>query len=75
MLPPAAPYKICNLIFSTEMLKNIVFQINLYANRDKNNENFKVLKYELQKLLGIFMLLRYHILPQEHRYGSTCFAC
>ena len=38
------PYEIWKSIFSTEMLKHIVLQTNLYANRDKNNEKFKVLE-------------------------------
>ena len=41
------PYEIWKSIFFTEMLKHIVLQTNLYANRDKNNERFKVLKCKI----------------------------
>ena len=50
------PYEIWKSIFSTEMLKKLVRQINLYANRDKNNKKFKVLKCKMQKFLGIILL-------------------
>ena len=65
------PYEIWKSIFSTEMLKHIVLQTNLYANRDKNNEKFKVLECEMQKFLGIILLSGYHTVPEEQRHWST----
>ena len=65
------PYEIWKSIFSTEMLKHIVLQTNLYANRDKNNEKFKVLECEMQKFLGIILLSGYHTVPEEQQYWST----
>ena len=46
-------YKIWKSTVLTEMLKHVVLQPNLYSNRDKNNEKFKVLKCEKQTFLGI----------------------
>ena len=46
-------YKIWKSTVLTEMLKHVVLQTNLYGNRDKNNEKFKVLKCEKQTFLGI----------------------
>ena len=65
------PYEIWKSIFSTEMLKHIVLQTNLYANRDKNNEKFKVLECEMQKFLGIILLSGYHTVSEEQQYWST----
>ena len=65
------PYEIWKSIFSTEMLKYIVLQTNLYANRDKNNEKFKVLECEMRKFLGIIFLSGYHTVPEEQQYWST----
>ena len=65
------PCEIWKSIFSTEMLKYIVLQTNLYANRDKNNEKFKVLECEMQKFLGIILLSGYHTVPEEQQYWST----
>ena len=65
------PYEIWKSIFSTEMLKYIVLQTNLYANRDKNNEKFKVLECEMQKFLGVILLSGYHTVPEEQQYWST----
>ena len=62
------PYEIWKSIFSTEMLKYIVLQTNLYANRDKNNEKFKVSECEMQKFLGIILLSGYHTVPEEQQY-------
>ena len=53
------------------MLKHIVLQTNLYANRDKNNKKFKVLECEMQKFLGIILLSGYHTVPEEQQYWST----
>ena len=63
--------RIWKSIFSTEMLKHIVLQTNLYANRDKNNEKFKALECETQKFLGIILLSGYHTVPEEQQYWST----
>ena len=65
------PYEIWRLIFSTEMLQHIVFQTNLYANRDKNVEKFIILEHEMEQFLGIILLSGYHIIPQEKLYWST----
>ena len=65
------PYEIWKSIFSTEMLKHIVLQTNLYANRDKNNEKFKVLECKMQKFLEIILLSGYHTVPEEQQYWST----
>ena len=65
------PYEIWKSIFSTEMLKYIVFQTNLYANRNKNNKKFKVLECEMQKCFGIILLSGYHTVPEEQQYWST----
>ena len=53
------------------MWKYIVLQTNLYANRDENNEKFKVLECEMQKFLGIILLSGYHTVPEEQQYWST----
>lgn len=65
------PYEIWKLIFSTEMLQHIVFQTNLYANRDKNVEKFIILEHEMEQFLGIILLSGYHLVPQEKLYWST----
>ena len=65
------PYEIWKSIFLTEILKDIVLQTNLYANKDKNNKNFKVLEYEMQKFLEIILLSGYHIAPEEQQHWST----
>ena len=52
------------------MIDQIVFQTNMYGNRDKNNPNFYVTGEEIRKILGILLLSRYHSLPEEHHYWS-----
>ena len=64
-------YKIWKSIFSIEMLKHIVYQTNLYANRHKNNEKFKALDCKMQKFVGIILLSRYHIITEKQYYWST----
>ena len=65
------PYEVWQSVFSNEILKHIVSQTNLFANRDKNNDKFIVSEIEMQKILGIFLLSGYHTVPEEKQYWST----
>ena len=52
------------------MIDQIVYQTNLYGNRDKNNPNFHVTGEEIHKILNVLLLLGYHSLSKEHYYWS-----
>ena len=63
--------------FSSDMLEYIVFQFqtSLFANRDKNNEKFKITERNLQKVLGNILLSGYHNVPEEQQYLPAWFTC
>lgn len=46
-------------------------QTNLYAWRDKNQQNFSASHDEIKTFLGILLLSGYHRLPEERHYWST----
>jgi DNA excision repair protein ERCC-6 len=52
------------------MVSRIRNQTNLYANRDKNDANFKVTIDEINKFIGILLLSGYNMLPSERSYWS-----
>ena len=44
----------------------LVYQTNLYANRDKNDPRFSAEEHEMRTFLGILLISGYHELPQEN---------
>ena len=53
------------------MIDLIVEQTILYANRDKNMNNFKTDQNEMKKFLGLIIISGYHSLPSENDLWST----
>ena len=63
-------FEIWRILFTEEMIEQIVCQTNLYGNRDKNNPNFFVTGEEIRKILGNLLISGYHSLPEENHYWS-----
>jgi len=55
----------------SHMITDIVKQSQLYASRDKKDQQFRVTSDEICQFLGIILLSGYHALPQESDYWST----
>ena len=66
-----SPFELWKIFFTEDILEAIVVQINLYANPDKNEDNFCVGKEELLNFLGVLSLCGYHSLPGEQHYWSN----
>ena len=60
-----SPFTLCQEIFSDAMADMIVSQSNLYANRDKNNQQFAIDRIDLARVNGVILLSGYHCLAQE----------
>ena len=65
------PFEIYELFFTPEMVDYITEQTNLYANRDKNDPNFKICSDEMRNFLGLILVSGYYKLPYENDYWST----
>ena len=63
-------FEIWRFLFTEKMIDQIVCQMNLYENRDKNNFNFYFTGEEIRKILSILLLSEHHSLPIEHHYWS-----
>ena len=61
-------FEIWRFLFTEEMIDQIVYQTNLYGNRDRNNPNFYVTGEEIRKILGT--LFFQGIILKEHRCWS-----
>lgn len=66
-----SPYELWSNIFNNDMLKLILDQSNLYAKRDKGDQNFNLEKEKLLNFIGIIILSGYHCLPSETDYWSN----
>ena len=66
-----SPFELWKIFFTEDLLKTIVVQTNLYANRDKNEDHFCVEKEELLNFLGVLLNLASHSLPGEQYYWSN----
>ena len=53
------------------MITKICHPTNLYTNRDKNDQTFKMTEDELMSFLALLILSGYHTVPGEHYYWST----
>ena len=70
-LPDLSPFTLWQEIFSDAMADMIVSQSNLYANWDKNNQQFAIDRIDLARFVGVILLSGYHCLPEERHYWST----
>ena len=64
------PYKTWNQIFNNEIIEMLVYQTNLYANRDTNNLDFKVDYDSICKFIGIILFSGYYHVPTINDYWS-----
>ena len=64
-------FELWKLYFSNNLQSTIVEQNNLYARRDKNNQDFEVSSSKLCRSLGILLLSGYHSVPSERDFWSN----
>ena len=64
-------YEIFELFLTPEIIEFITEQTNLYAKRDKNEQNFSVDMEEMSRFIGLLLISGYHSLPRENDYWST----
>ena len=64
-------YEIWKLFFTEEMLIYLVEQTELYAHRDKNDNNFKTSKEIIAQFIGIIIFSGYHFVTSEKDYWSN----
>ena len=70
-LPLYTPFRLWKMVFRDEIIKEIMFQTNLYARRDKNDRLLSATELELYQFIGIFLLSWYYSLPTEQCYWSN----
>lgn len=71
LLKRMTAYEIWKLIMTDEIVENIRQQTELYAHRDRNDQEFSVTFGELLRFFGILVFSGYHAVPQEAHYWSN----
>ena len=66
-----SPFELWKIFFTEDLMKTIVVQTNLYANRGKNEDHFCFEKEELLNFLVVLSLSGYHSLPGEQHHWSN----
>ena len=65
------PFETWCCLFTDEMFDMLLCQTQLYANRDKGDHDFHMLRSELYQFIGILIFSGYHKVPKERDYWSS----
>ena len=66
-----SPFELWQYIFGSNITHLALYESNLYANRDKNDQQFALDKVDLSRFFGILLLSGYHCLPEDWDYWSN----
>ena len=66
-----SPFELWQYMFGSNITHLALYESNLYANRDKNDQQFALDQVDLSRFFGILLLSGYHCLPEERDYWSN----
>ena len=62
------PFETWPCLFIDDMFDNLEEQTQLYATRDKRNDNFYQIRSNVYQFIGILIISGYHSVPKERNY-------